>query len=244
MRRISKSRLDLVEKKLRAKNPDKLFKKVPHNWVHFISLTSIRSGGKIKHFIPYKYQELISWLMDEYQNVEIIKSRQTGLTQCATGKFIHRAALNPAYSAISFMRNQDDSSALARRARQMVTCLNEYFTTDSDSLGYLKLKNLGELYFKNSSKEGSRSYDSVSDFLFDEAAFSENIAAIYASSSPSTALVGDLITKLVISTPGARSGWYWDKINTGNPSKYSDVQTICDSVADGKLSKDIALVRT
>ncbi len=96
---------------------------------------------------------------------------------------------------------------------------------------------MGEIYFKNSSKEGSRSYDSVLDFLFDEAGFSENIEQIYAASSPSGALAGDLITKLIISTPSAKSGWYWNKLNENNGSR--DVEELCKLVASGKIYRDI-----
>ncbi|WP_169222728.1 Terminase-like family protein [Brasilonema sp. UFV-L1] len=188
-------------------------------------------------FKPYYYQKLISSLMDEFNNIVCVKSRQLGLTQIILSKFLHRASLNPAYSGMAFMRNGDDASAISRRARQMLTGLNDYIIPDSDNVGYLKLKALGEIYFKNSSREGSRSYDSVLDFLFDEAAFSENIQQIYAASSPSGALAGDKITKMVISTPSAKSGWYWDKLNENNDGV--DIEQLCIDVADGKVYKDI-----
>ena len=191
----------------------------------------------MKQFKPYEYQLLLSSLMDEYNNIVIVKSRQLGVTQTVTSKFLHRASLNPAYCSMSFLRNQEDASAIARRARQMLDGLKEYVLPATDNLGYLKLKNAGELYFKNSSKEGSRSYDSVLDFLFDESAFSENIEQIYAASSPSGALAGDLITKLIVSTPSAKSGWYWDMLNADNGSK--DIEELCIRVAKGEVYKNI-----
>ncbi len=190
----------------------------------------------MKQFKPYEYQVLLSWLMDEYNNIVIVKSRQLGVTQTVTSKFLHRACLNEAYCSMSFLRNQEDASAIARRARQMLDGLKEYVLPATDNLGYLKLKNAGELYFKNSSKEGSRSYDSVLDFLFDESAFSENIEQIYAASSPSGALAGDLITKLIVSTPSAKSGWYWDILNADNGSE--DIEELCIKVAKGEIYKD------
>jgi phage terminase large subunit-like protein len=212
-------------------------KPVPEDWEDFVRLTTIRSGGQMVQFDPYYYQKIISRLMDEHNNIVAVKSRQLGITQIVLSKFLHRASRNPAYSSMCFMRNGDDSSAISRRARQMVNCLGEYLIPDNDNVGYLKIKDKGEIYFKNSSREGSRSYDSVLDFLFDEAAFSENIQQIYAASSPSGALSGDAITKMIISTPSAKSGWYWDKLNENNSD--IDIEQLCIDVAEGKIYKDV-----
>ncbi len=212
-------------------------KTVPKKWVDFARLTTIRSGGGMVQFNPYYYQEIISDLMDEYNNIVCVKSRQLGLTQMIACKFLHRAALNPAYCAIAFLRNQNDVSAISRRTKQMLIGLRDYITPENDNVGYLKLKGLGDIYYKNSSPEGSRSIDSVIDFLFDEAAFSENIEQIYAASSPSSAMSGDKITKLIISTPSAKSGWYWDKVNADNEGR--DIEEICNRVAAGDLYNEV-----
>jgi len=212
-------------------------KTVPLKWVDFAKLTTIRSGGGMVQFDPYYYQEIISDLMDEYNNIVCVKSRQLGLTQMIACKFLHRAALNPAYSAIAFLRNQNDVSAISRRTKQMLIGLRDYIMPENDNVGYLKLKGLGDIYYKNSSPEGSRSIDSVIDFLFDEAAFSENIEQIYAASSPSSAMSGDKITKLIISTPSAKSGWYWDKVNADNEGR--DIEEICNRVAAGDLYNEV-----
>jgi len=214
-----------------------VLKPVPENWEVFVTLTTIRSGGNMVRFDPYYYQKVISKLMDEHNNIVAVKSRQLGITQIVLSKFLHRASLNPAYSSMCFMRNGDDASAISRRARQMVNCLNEYVTPDSDNVGFLKIKGKGELYFKNSNREGARSYDSVLDQLYDEAAFCEHIQQIYAASSPSGALAGDNTTKMIISTPSAKSGWYWDKLNADNGN--IDIEQLCIDVADGKIYKDI-----
>ena len=214
-----------------------ILKTVPPNWIDFARLTTIRSGGQMVQFDPYRYQVIISDLMDDYNNIICVKSRQLGLTQIVIAKFLHRASLNPAYSGMAFLRNQNDVSAVSRRTKQMLLGLAAYITPDSDSVGYLKLKKLGEIYYKNSSPEGSRSYDSVMDFLFDEAAFSENIEQIYAASSPSAAMSGNNITKMIVSTPSAKSGWYWDKLNENNDGR--DIEEICDRVASGDLFNEL-----
>jgi len=210
---------------------------IPDEWEDFARLTTIRSGGEMVKFDPYLYQIIISKLMDLHNNIVCVKSRQLGLTQVTISKFLHRACKNAAYSGIVFLRNSNDASAVSRRTKQLLTGLSEYVQPDSDNVGYLKLKNLGEIYFKNGSREGSRSYDSVIDFLFDEAAFSENIDQIYAASSPSSAMSGDKITKMIVSTPSAKSGWYWDKLNQNNNG--IDIEAICKRVACGDLYKEI-----
>jgi hypothetical protein len=212
-------------------------KPVPNDWEDFVKLCTIRSGNSMLRFNPYSYQVLLSKLMDDFNNIVVVKSRQLGTTQGVASKFLHRACLNPAYSSMAFMRNADDAGALSRRARQMLEGIKEYVTPSNDNVGHLKLKGLGEIYFRNSSKEGSRSYDSVSDFLFDEAAFVEKIDQIYSASSPSGALSGDTITKMIVSTPSAKSGWYWSKLTENNGDK--DVEELCKAVARGEIYRDI-----
>lgn len=236
---LTQAKLRQIEKRVHQMRLQKqgTLNAVPTNWEDFVSLSTIRSGGEMVKFSPYLYQKILSWLMDEYNNIYVVKSRQLGLTQTVISKFLHRACLNPAYSSMAFMRNGDDASAISRRARQMLYGLQEYVTPANDNVGYLKLQNLGELYFKNSSREGSRSYDSVIDFLFDEAAFADNIQQIYAASSPSGALSGDKITKLIVSTPSTKSGWYWEKLNENNNGV--DIEDLCIQVAEGKTYKEL-----
>ncbi len=236
---LTQAKIRKIEERLRQRQQRESqgFKPIPDSWEEFVALTTIRSGGNMVKFDPYYYQKVISKLMDEHNNIVAVKSRQLGITQIVLSKFLHRASRNPAYSAMSFLRNGDDASAISRRARQMVSCLADYVIPDSDNVGYLKLKGKGEIYFKNSNREGARSYDSVLDQLYDEAAFCENIQQIYAASSPSGALAGDKITKMIISTPSAKSGWYWDKLNADNGS--IDIEELCINVADGKVFRDI-----
>jgi hypothetical protein len=230
-------KLQAIKEEQKQKTQGIGLKLIPERWEDCVNLCTIRSGGRMVQFTPYPYQSLLSELMDQFSNIIIVKSRQLGITQTIISKFLHRASQSVAYSAMAFLRSQEDASAIARRSRQMLDGLKDYVLPDSDSVGYLKLRQLGEIYFKNSSKEGSRSYDSVLDFLFDEAAFSENIEQIYAASSPSGALAGDLITKLIVSTPSAKSGWYWQKLSENNGN--DDIEELCKAVAAGELYRDI-----
>ncbi|MBD2342208.1 Terminase-like family protein [Calothrix sp. FACHB-156] len=212
-------------------------KNVPTDWEEFTKLTTIRSGGEMRKFECYEYQKILVKLAKQFPIVVILKSRQMGITQAITSKFLHDAIINPAASSVAFMRNGEDASSLSRRVRQMLNSIPEYAVSDNDNVGYLKVKNGGDIYFKNSSKEGSRSLDSCTAFLFDEAAFVENIQQIYSASSPSSALVGDKIQKFIVSTPSAKSGWYWDKLNENNGN--IDIEELASDVASGRMYTDI-----
>jgi len=212
-------------------------KPVPKKWEEFIALTTIRSGGEMKRFEAYEYQKILVRLMHQYRNIVVLKSRQMGTTQAVLSSFLHDACLNPASSNILFMRNGDDASAISRRARQMLLSIPDYTIADNDNVGYLKVKNGGDLYFKNSGAEGSRSLDSATGMLFDEAAFVDNVQQIYAASSPSSALSGDKLKKLIVSTPSAKFGFYWDKLNENNEN--NDIESIAFDVAEGRLYKEI-----
>jgi hypothetical protein len=118
----------------------------------------------------------------------------------------------------------------------MLNSIPEYAVPDSDNVGYLKIKNGGDIYFKNSSREGSRSLDSATGMLFDESAFVDNIAQIYAASSPSSALSKN-VQKFIVSTPSAKSGWYWDKINENNGN--IDIEQLAVDVSEGKVYKEV-----
>lgn len=205
----------------------------PEEWSDFAKLCKIQSGNKMLNFHPYDYQIKLVELMQKHSIVVVVKSRQLGITQAILSWFLQKSILNPAYASIAFMKNQEDSSNLSRRIRVMLGSIPNYAEPESDNLGYLKIKSGGAVWFKNSAKEGSRSYDSIEDFLFDEAAFSPNIEAIYGSSSASSAMLGDEAGKYIISTPSAKIGWYWDFLNSNNGDK--NVEEICERVSAGNL---------
>lgn len=226
-----------AKKRMQALAEQKSNLKLPQNWEDFVELTTIRSGGEMKKFELYEYQKIMISLAQRYSNMVILKSRQMGVTQAITSKFLHDACINRAASSILFMRNGEDASAVSRRTRQMLNSIPEYAEASNDNVGYLKIKNGGDLYFKNSGKEGSRSLDSATGMLFDEAAFVENIQQIYAASSPSSALSGNNIQKFIVSTPSAKSGFYWDKLNENNGD--IDIEELAKNIAEGQLFKPI-----
>lgn len=231
---LTKAKLDRLEAKIQKKSSNNQLLRIPDRWEDFVSLTKIRSGNRMVYFTPFDYQPLLVNLLSQYSVVQVVKSRQLGITQTALSFYLKKAISNRAYQGMAFMKNQEDSSNLARRTRTMLDSIPQYAKAENDNLGFIQIKNGGCLHLKNSAKEGGRSFDSVEDFLYDEAAFSPNIESIYGASSASSAMLGDIGCKLIISTPSAKMGWYWDKLASDNPDGI-DPEQICEQVAKGEL---------
>ena len=218
------------QRKLQTRENFKTY--LPDRWEDFIALLKIKSGESYKQFKAYDYQSKLISLCESESTILAVKSRQLGITQTIASYFLFKACKNPAYSAVCFSRSQDDVSALSRRVRDMALQLQSYgIELLIDNVGLIKLKNLGEIYFKNSSKEGSRSYDSISDFLFDEASFVPTIESIYSASSASSSMVSKSL-KVIVSTPGSKLSWFYKQANL-NSDKPIDLT--CKQVADGSL---------
>lgn len=232
LRKFAKDVKDL-ESLLTAQKEDST-KLVPQNWSIFVANIPMRSGGKIKRFAPYKYQEILIDLIERHPLVVVVKTRQLGTTQAIISHQLHQAELNPAYVASAFMRNDDDAAALGRRLQNL--CNGAESELASHDAKWFRFKNGAEIRIHNSSKEGNRSADSVCSLLFDEAAFQRNFASVYSASTASTVLLGDDARIMVVSTPSAKSGSYWDMLTANNGDR--DVVDICKKVGECKLYSD------
>lgn len=224
------SRLERLEKLLNNSKQDDSKLVIPEKWEDFCKLTTIRSGNQMVRFNPYPYQVKLIELMEQYPTVVVLKSRQLGITQAILSRFLHKALLNPAFSSVGFFKNSEDRGSNSQRIRQMALSIGAKYHIDNVS--HQKFQGLGEIFLKNSSGEGSRGYDSISSLMFDEAAFLRNIESIYSASSASSAMLGDNVTKIILSTPSAKMGWFWDILNKDNDS---DVEEICQAVVNQKL---------
>ena len=207
---------------------------VSSDWSQFVANISMRSGGQIKKFAPYKYQEILIRLIEKYPLVVVVKTRQLGTTQAIVSHQLHQAELNPAYVASAFMRNDDDAVALGIRLKNL--CNGAESELASRDAKWFRFKNGAEIRIHNSSKEGNRSADSVCSLLFDEAAFQRNFASVYSASTASTVLLGDDARIMVVSTPSAKSGAYWDMLTANNGEQ--DIVEICKQVGEQKLYSD------
>lgn len=222
-----------LEQNSTKKNEVKLLT-VPAEFENFCSNIVMRSGGKMRPFIPYRYQILLAKIIKAHPATTVVKTRQLGTTQSVVALLLHEAAQNPAFAASCFMRNDEDAVAINARIRWLAEQAELERVKEENKL--IRLINGAEIRTHNSSKEGNRSADSLMYLFFDEAAFQANIGSIYSASVGSTILTGEDAKIIVVSTPSAKSGWYWDKLTENNGDR--DIEEICSRVAKCELYSD------
>lgn len=220
------NRLKIAGKKSHKSKP------LPSSWPDFAKLTKIRSGDGVINFDPYPFQREVVAAIEQSKTTVIAKGRQLGLTESITNYFLWKACRKPGYLAVIFSRTQSDTSNIAKRLRRMVESLSEYVTPVTDSLTDLELSSGGRILFRNSTAFGSRGLESVSDILFDEASFIDDIEEIFKSAIPTTSMLGDRARIVVLSTPNGQAGWYFDKLNGNNGA--IDLLQLCEDVRASK----------
>jgi Terminase RNaseH-like domain/Terminase large subunit, T4likevirus-type, N-terminal len=220
------NRLKIMGKKITRSKP------LPKTWPDFARLCDIRSGDGVVKFDPYLFQRQVVASIEQSKTTIIAKGRQLGLTESITNYFLWKACTKPGYLAVVFSRTQSDTSNIAKRLRRMVESLAEYVTPVTDSLTDLELSSGGRILFRNSTAFGSRGLESVSDILFDEASFIEDIEEIFKSAIPTTSMLGDKARIVVLSTPNGQSGWYFDKLNNNNGT--NDLLQLCEDIRTSK----------
>jgi hypothetical protein len=226
----TQKQLSKIEKK-ENKSSENTGLKVPENFASFCSLLSIRSGKNIVKFDLYPYQiDLINSIKNT-PNTVVLKSRQMGITETIGALFLHKACLNPGYAAVVLSRSQSDTSNVAKRVRRMLDSIPEYASAENDNLQRIKIKNGGEIFFRQSTADGCRGLESISDIFYDEWAFVKEASRIYDSSIPTTSACGIDARIIMVSTPNGKSGLYWDTLNSGNNF---DIEDKIDEIRSGK----------
>ena len=201
---------------------------IPTTWLEFAKICKIRSGDGIIFFNPYEYQVRLIQQIETHPTTVITKTRQLGITETIINYFLFKALSNPGYLAVVFSKSQSDTSNIAKRLRRTIEFLYQYCETKTDSLTDIEFKNGGRILFRNSTPNGARGLESVSDILFDESAFVEEIEEIYKASIPCTTMMGDRAKIIILSTPNGQSGWYWDKLANNNDNV--DILELCEKI--------------
>ena len=207
---------------------------IPTTWLEFARICKIRSGDGIIFFNPYEYQVRLIQQIETHPTTVITKTRQLGITETIINYFLFKALSNPGYLAVVFSKSQSDTSNIAKRLRRTIEFLYQYCETKTDSLTDIEFKNGGRILFRNSTPNGARGLESVSDILFDESAFVEEIEEIYKASIPCTTMMGDRAKIIILSTPNGQSGWYWDKLANNNDNV--DILELCEKIKAEKVA--------
>lgn len=217
------------ESQLRGVNENKNCLTIPEHWEDFARLCDINSEGLIQKFNPYPYQLEIEKLSRNH-SIVAIKGRQLGITETFCSIMLHRACLNPGYNALIFSKTQIDSSLLALRCKR--ACESVGIKLETDNLRDLIIRSGGRLRFLNSKPESSRSAESVTDILYDEYAFVDELQAIRDAATPTQSMLGNKAHEYIVSTPNGVSGLYYELASTGNPEELTE---ICQRVVEDKL---------
>lgn len=230
---LTLSKIQRLEAKARKRNQKQeqtdTQLQIPKNWADFARMVKIRSGGDVKPFNPYPYQEELVELMLE-RSVCVVKSRQLGISESITSFMLWRACLNPGYLGLVFSKTQTDSSLLARRMRRMIASLG--LKTATENLSDIEILGRGRVLFRNSKPESARGIESVVDVFLDELAFLESGKEVYDALAPAMQMVGDKARVFAVSTPNGKAGFYWDLFNNGNEGR--DVEILCSQASKGE----------
>ena len=205
------------------------------SWKDFAGQCTIRSGTKYIFFHPYYYQSALVDLIEARRFTLIAKTRQLGISELICNLFLWKAIADPGYVAVIFSKKQADTSNLARRVKkQLFPFLSSgRIFLETDNLTDISIAGGGRLMFANSSPNGIRSVESVSDLLLDEWSFVEDAEQIFDSVLPALELVGEASRVIINSTPNGRNGHYWDLLNTGNGQH--DVDNICRQIREREV---------
>lgn len=209
---------------------------VPERWIDFAPMCKIRSGTSYIPFDPYFYQAGLVELIESAKFTAIAKTRQLGISELICNYFAYKALKNDAYVAVILSKNQSDTSALAKRVKKQLFpfVAAGQLTFETDNLTDIEIAGGGRLLFRNSSPNGIRGVESVSDVLFDEWGFVDDAELIYEAVLPTLELVGDEARVILNSTPNGRVGHYWRLLSSGNGSH--DLDKYCRDIREGAIA--------
>jgi phage terminase large subunit-like protein len=216
-----------------AKKRVKKILEVPESFEEFAKLCRIRSGAKIVPFKLYDYQKELVDLSAKYKGIVVFKTRQLGVTETIACRMLHKTCLNPSYLAAVLSLGQVEASNVAKRIRLMPAKIKD-FGFASNSLTNLEINGGGRLIFRPSTRNAIRSLESLSDLLFDEAAFTPNIEEIYSSAVPATEMVGDAARIIIASTISdeGKLSWFWSMFSGYTPPQI-DIDEKIGKIQDG-----------
>jgi hypothetical protein len=230
--KIKQKTIDILTQDGRSNSLDNFYQ-VPRKYGDFLEeCCRIRSGNKFIPFMPFDYQKVVSDLIDDYRGIMIFKTRQLGLTECISAKFLHKALLNPAYASAVLSLGQKESSNIAVRIQSMPANVKDLkFLTKSKT--EIHFQNAGKIWFRPATDNATRSLESVSDIFYDEAAFPPNFSEIYASSTPSQEAVGENARTIMATTMSqlGKLSTFWQMFNSANPV---DAESIIQRIKLGK----------
>lgn len=205
--------------------PSRNYYNVPEDYPTFLKeCCRIRSGNKVIPFMPFDYQIELSNIIDNHRGIMVYKTRQIGCTEAIAGKFLHKAFLNPAYAAAVLSIGQTESSNVAVRIQNMPAKINS-LTYLTKSKTEVQPNHCGKIWFRPSTDNAARSFESISDLFFDEFAFVDNAEELYSSAVPTQEAVGDEAKTIIASTMSemGKLSRFWQMFDADNPCDAEEI---------------------
>jgi len=197
------------------------------NWQEFAPLTWIQTGdddgAKVEQFNPYQFQKDFVQILHRSRRIQVLKSRQQGISEVICNYLLNRALTEPGFTAVIISKTGDDSKELAKRVRYMAESLQgETLIWLSNNDRRLAWKGRGTLHFLPSTGRGARGIPACSVLFLDEAAFIDGVKNIYQGANPSLMKLGKAGKVIVVSTPDMETGWFGELWSKGLPSDWYD----------------------
>jgi hypothetical protein len=214
-------------------------------WPEFARLTKIRTasptrGAYIGPFEPFPYQIELIDRINKNRNIQVLKSRQTGISELICNYMACRALTEPGFTAAVISKTERDSKKLAKRTKFMLDSIEgigriNYLVESTEEIS---ISGLGAINFLPASAAAGRGIPACSVLLLDEAAFIELIDEIYRAAAPALSMLGEAAKILIVSTPDFESGWFGQKWYDGlAPDWYDLVKTRDFGALQGLLDR-------
>ena len=191
---------------------------IPDNFPDFCKTLRVKSGGGLKPFELFDYQESIYDLISEHNYCLVAKGRQTGLSEEACAIALEAALRNEGKNILVISKSTTDVYALAKRLRTMIESMDVPPTLTTDSLSEVTIKaTKSTIYFRAGTSAG-RGLPSCSLIIFDEFAFFRNGTdeESWSAALPSTEMMDGSEQVVIISTPNGKQNLYWQYLAENN----------------------------
>ena len=203
------------------------YKKCAQNPVYFF-----KRYGVIQHptrgrlnFILYKFQERVLEQLMTHDYSIILKSRQMGISTLTAGYSLWMMLFHSDKNILVIATKQDVAKNLVQKVRYMYENLPSWLKVEciEDNKLNLRFANGSQIKAVSSATTSGRS-EAVSMLVIDEAAFIDNIDAIWGASQQTLATGGKAI---VLSTPNGIGNWFhemWADSESGKNEKFNTIR--------------------
>lgn len=192
----------------------------PDNFDDFCSSIKVNSGGRRVPFQLYDYQKRIHESIVENEVTQVVKTRQTGLSEEALFELAFNACTNPAFTGVFVShREQKEVKSAAKKFRNICNEIEKVYgiKRSSTELYNPSFESGGQVLFRSGlDPENVVGESSVSMIVYDEAA-TYPFLEIMSYAQPAMAMLGDRARTIIICTPRLKTDDFGTTLLENNP---------------------------